>query len=87
MSCLIVLSNRVKMLDNSPMAGGLAVALHDLLEGQSVIWMGWNGSIADSDNSEAINEFSSDSQHTGVDQYYAHKNITYITTALTSTQY
>ena len=87
MSRLIVLSNRVKMLDNSPMPGGLAVALHDLLEGQSVIWMGWNGSIADSDNSEAINEFSSDSQHTGVDQYYAHKNITYITTALTSTHY
>ena len=90
MSRLIVLSNRVKMPKNGPMVGGLAVALHDVLQGASVIWMGWNGSIDDSDNGDNVNtanEFSSDSQHTGVDQYYAHKNITYITTALTSTQY
>lgn len=47
MSRLIVLSNRVKMPDNNPMAGGLAVALQDVLIANSGIWMGWNGDILD----------------------------------------
>ena len=97
MSRLIVLSNRVKMPDNGPMAGGLAVALHDVLQGSSVIWMGWNGSIEDSDNGNnadncnVANEFSSDSRPVNIDQnidqHYAHKQITHMTTALTSAQH
>ena len=47
MSRLIVLSNRVKMPDNNPMAGGLAIALQDVLNGKSVVWMGWNGEIVE----------------------------------------
>ena len=58
MSRLIVLSNRVKMPDNNPMAGGLAVALQDILTGSSVIWMGWNGAIIDSSAAGEINSFS-----------------------------
>lgn len=49
MSRLIILSNRVKMPDNNPMAGGLAVALSELLNERSGIWMGWNGQITDDD--------------------------------------
>ncbi len=41
MSRLIVLSNRVKIPDDKPMAGGLAIALQDVLNGKSVVWMGW----------------------------------------------
>ena len=61
MSRLIVLSNRVTMPDNNPMAGGLAVALQDILTGNSVIWMGWNGAIIDSSDAGEINSFMTDS--------------------------
>lgn len=79
MSRLIVLSNRVKMPDNNPMAGGLAVALQDILTGNSVIWMGWNGAIIDSSNSGEINKFSNRKQ--------AGTEVTYMTTALTIRQH
>lgn len=62
MSRLIVLSNRVKSPNNGPMAGGLAIALHDLLIESSGIWMGWNSDIVNgsinSDNDFATYEFS-----------------------------
>ena len=89
MSRLIVLSNRVKMPDNNPMAGGLAVALHDMLIANSGIWMGWNGDIVDTCDDGADNEFSSNEQDaaTDADVQVANKNITYMTTALTSKQY
>ena len=79
MSRLIVLSNRVKMPDNNPMAGGLAVALQDILTGNSVIWMGWNGAIIDSSDAGEINKFSNRKQ--------AGTEVTYMTTALTTRQY
>ena len=93
MSRLIVLSNRVKMPDNSPMAGGLAVALHDILIGNSNIWMGWNGSIVDSvvdtDGDWTSNEFCYNKQTAlvGSDLQMPNTTITYITTALTTQQY
>lgn len=79
MSRLIVLSNRVKMPDNNPMAGGLAVALQDILTGNPVVWMGWNGDILDSSDSDEINKFSNRKQ--------AGTEVNYMTTALTTRQY
>ncbi|SJM38293.1 Alpha,alpha-trehalose-phosphate synthase [UDP-forming] [Psychrobacter pasteurii] len=91
MSRLIVLSNRVKMPDNTPMAGGLAVALQDVLRGSSVVWMGWNGDIIDLPNDSVGNEFRSNKRtaltNTKADLTQADTTLTYITTALTTEQY
>lgn len=93
MSRLIVLSNRVKIPDSSPMAGGLAVALQDVLMGKSVVWMGWNSKIVDTldDCSFACDSYKlSGSKHTALiddDTQQADTTITYMTTALTTEQY
>lgn len=89
MSRLIVLSNRVKMPDNNPMAGGLAVALQDILTGNSVIWMGWNGDIIDSSDAGEINSFSNRQQAAIASPCTqgTHTEVTYMTTALTTQQY
>ena len=89
MSRLIVLSNRVKMPDNNPMAGGLAIALQDVLMEKSVVWMGWNGEIVERYNDDYTNEFSSIKQTalSGADAPCANIFITYMTTALTTEQY
>ncbi len=94
MSRLIALSNRVKLPDNGPMAGGLAVALNDVLKGRSVIWMGWNGDIDDTDNNRVnnrdSNEFSQQERtvkSSDTDIQKTSSTITYVTTALTSKQY
>lgn len=89
MSRLIVLSNRVKMPDNNPMAGGLAIALQDVLNGKSVIWMGWNGEIIERYNDDYTNEFRSIKQTAlaDADAPCANTSITYMTTALTTEQY
>ncbi|WP_186474782.1 alpha,alpha-trehalose-phosphate synthase (UDP-forming) [Psychrobacter sp. KCTC 72983] len=85
MSRLIALSNRVKLPDNGPMAGGLAVALHEVLKGHSVVWMGWNGEVEDAPNTFHQQEqtvTSTDSEGQKVSS-----QITYVTTALTPKQY
>lgn len=89
MSRLIVLSNRVKMPDKNPMAGGLAIALQDVLNGKSVVWMGWNGEIVERYNDDYTNEFSSIKQTALADADAPCTNtfITYMTTALTTEQY
>ena len=89
MSRLIVLSNRVKMPDNNPMAGGLAVALQDILTGNSVVWMGWNGDIIDSSDAGEINSFSNYKQENVASPRMqgTHTEVTYMTTALTTRQY
>ena len=89
MSRLIVLSNRVKMPDNNPMAGGLAIALQDVLNGKSVIWMGWNGEIIERYDDDYTNEFRSIKQTAlaDADAPCANTSITYMTTALTTDQY
>ena len=88
MSRLIVLSNRVKMSDNTPTAGGLAVALGDILTGNSVIWMGWNGEVVEVDDINS-NQFtfskSNTTQH--FDNQAIFKDISYMTTSLDSEQY
>ena len=89
MSRLIVLSNRVKMPDNNPMAGGLAVALQDVLIGNSVVWMGWNGEVINDDNSSDANEFNSVKKSAGAiaDLQGTNTQITYMTTAFSTEQY
>ena len=89
MSRLIVLSNRVKMPDNNPMAGGLAIALQDVLNGKSVVWMGWNGEIIERCNDDYTNKFSSIKQTalSDADAPCANTFITYMTTVLTTEQY
>lgn len=93
MSRLIVLSNRVKMPDNHPMAGGLAVALHEVLTTNPGVWMGWNGNIVDDDvvdngNRGTANDFTVSCQPITVSsEPQATKTITYMTTALTRSQY
>ncbi|WP_298869833.1 trehalose-6-phosphate synthase [uncultured Psychrobacter sp.] len=89
MSRLIILSNRVKMPDNNPMAGGLAVALQDILTGNSVIWMGWNGDIIDSSDAGEINSFSNRQQAAIASPCMqgTPAKVTYMTTALTTRQY
>ncbi len=89
MSRLIVLSNRVKMPDNNPMAGGLAVALQDILTGNSVVWMGWNGDIIDSSDAGEINSFSNCKQAALASSCMqgTYTETTYMTTALTTRQY
>ena len=96
MSRLAVLSNRVKMPDSGPMAGGLAVALQDVLVGSSVIWMGWNGKVVDNKADDTDN-FCSYTDHefdisedialgtTGTNG--ASTTVTYLTTTLTTKQY
>lgn len=94
MSRLIVLSNRVKMPDNNPMAGGLAIALQDVFDGNSVIWIGWNGEVINNDaggNDASIkfNEFGSCERTflTKSDKHGANTTVTYMTTAFTTEQH
>lgn len=94
MSRLIVLSNRVKLPDNKPMAGGLAVALNDVLIEHPAIWMGWNGEIIESRNSDkdslnqsAVNQFHEVRHPISADLTPTQANISYVTTALSSKQY
>jgi trehalose 6-phosphate synthase len=44
---LIVVSNRVPSLRGGAAAGGLAVALKDLLQERGGVWFGWSGSVSD----------------------------------------
>lgn len=89
MSRLIVLSNRVTLPDNQPIAGGLAVALQDILQGSSVIWMGWNGEVVESHNDGTDNDFSiyNDATLTNTEPSSITKCLTYMTTAFTRAQY
>jgi trehalose 6-phosphate synthase len=85
MSRLIVLSNRVKVPDNKPMAGGLAVALQNVLIENSAVWMGWNGKVVESrDNANGSTDLFTSKQASLTSEGTC---ITYITTALTTKQY
>lgn len=96
MSRLIVLSNRVKLPDNKPMAGGLAVALNDVLIEHPAIWMGWNSEIIESEtivsdedslNHSAVNKFHEVRHPISADLTPTQANISYVTTALSTKQY
>ncbi len=90
---LIVLSNRVKLPDNQPMAGGLAVALSDVLIEQPAIWMGWDGEVIHSDGASLsscpTNQFRqiSHSASTSANFTNIKADLSYVTTALTAKQY
>ncbi len=47
MSRLVVVSNRVTIPNGDAKAGGLAVALNDLMERQGGLWFGWSGQTSD----------------------------------------
>ena len=47
MSRLVVVSNRVPDPSAGAQAGGLAVALHSLMERRGGLWFGWSGKIVD----------------------------------------
>jgi trehalose 6-phosphate synthase len=48
MSRLVVVSNRVPDLNAGAQAGGLAVALEDLMRRRGGLWFGWSGRVAES---------------------------------------
>ena len=93
MSRLIVLSNRVKMPDHNPMAGGLAIALHDLLKANSGIWMGWNGDIINNDHDAADDcdhcrpSFLTQTESGSSGNLAPNSTVTYMTTGLSAQQY
>ena len=46
MSKIVLVSNRVaSLVEGKPSAGGLAIAVLEGLQGESCLWMGWNGKI------------------------------------------
>ena len=45
MSRVVLVSNRVIDLRKAPQAGGVAVALADVVRSRSALWFGWNGEI------------------------------------------
>jgi trehalose 6-phosphate synthase len=47
MNRLVVVSNRVPLPSGGMQAGGLAVALGDLMDKRGGLWFGWSGQIAD----------------------------------------
>ena len=44
---VFVVSNRVTDLSSARQAGGVAVAIADMIANQSVVWFGWGGAISD----------------------------------------
>jgi trehalose 6-phosphate synthase len=54
MSRLIVVSNRVGPLKDTGKAGGLAVALVDMLREQGGVWFGWTGDISEAGTFSAM---------------------------------
>ena len=53
---LVIVSNRVAVTQDAARAGGLAVALSDLLKKTGGIWFGWSGKVSDSPNSHPKTE-------------------------------
>src|SRR5262245_41495492 len=45
MSRLVVVSNRVLDLSKAARAGGVAVALADIVRTRKALWFGWNGEV------------------------------------------
>ncbi len=64
MSRLVVVSNRVSIPSGDAKAGGLAVALNDLMERQGGLWFGWSGRTS---TDEKANNVPSMVQHGSVE--------------------
>ncbi len=54
MSRVVLVSNRVSDLRKAPQAGGLAIALADVVRARSSLWFGWNGEIAPDGAADAV---------------------------------
>jgi trehalose 6-phosphate synthase len=54
MSRIVLVSNRVVDLRKAPQAGGVAVALADVVRSRSALWFGWNGEIAPADQVSVV---------------------------------
>lgn len=64
MSRLIVVSNRVTQASAGKATGGLAVGVHDALQGSGGMWLGWNGEVSPDDTP---NPPSASATHDGID--------------------
>lgn len=53
---LVVVSNRVAVTQDAARAGGLAVALSELLKKTGGVWFGWSGKVSDQPNSHPKTE-------------------------------
>lgn len=53
---IVVVSNRVMELRKAAQAGGVAVAVADLLRARSGLWFGWNGKVVDEQSSTDVPE-------------------------------
>jgi len=51
---VVLVSNRVVDLRKAPQAGGVAVALADLVRSRPALWFGWNGEIAPDHAADAV---------------------------------
>jgi trehalose 6-phosphate synthase len=54
MSRIVLVSNRVVDLRQAPQAGGVAVALADLVRSRDALWFGWNGEIAADGDADVV---------------------------------
>lgn len=75
MSRLIILSNRVK-LPNDKQAGGLAIAVANALQQRCGVWLGWNGSVIETDKTVDL-----------MKQSLTLDDVTYIIVPLSKAQY
>ncbi|MDQ0316797.1 alpha,alpha-trehalose-phosphate synthase (UDP-forming) [Amorphus orientalis] len=79
MGRLVVVSNRVGPLQDTGRAGGLAVALVDVLRERGGVWFGWSGKISEEGTFSPLREQSSgnvrvatiDLSETDYNEYYA----------------
>src|ERR1043166_6611646 len=54
MSRIVLVSNRVVDLRKAPQAGGVAVALADVVRSRDALWFGWNGEIDASGQADLV---------------------------------
>lgn len=54
MSRVVLVSNRVMDLRQAPQAGGVAVALADLVRARDALWFGWNGEIKPHEETDEV---------------------------------
>src|SRR6476646_1913893 len=54
MSRVVLVSNRLMDLRQAPQAGGVAVALADLVRARDALWFGWNGEIKPHEETDEV---------------------------------
>lgn len=56
MSRIVLVSNRVMELRRATQAGGVAVAIADLLKSRPGLWFGWSGKLTEADDDTALED-------------------------------